>query len=48
MSKQISSRHILLVNADLILVLGTAEYNGRSSPVLRARLEHAHGRASPG
>ena len=28
-------------NADVILVLGAAEYRGRPSPVLRARLEHA-------
>src|SRR6516162_1964519 len=28
-------------NADLILVLGAAEYRGRPSPVLRARLDHA-------
>jgi uncharacterized SAM-binding protein YcdF (DUF218 family) len=27
--------------ADVILVLGAAEYSGRPSPVLRARLEHA-------
>jgi len=27
--------------ADIILVLGAAEYNGRPSPVLRARLDHA-------
>jgi uncharacterized SAM-binding protein YcdF (DUF218 family) len=27
--------------ADIILVLGAAEYHGRPSPVLRARLEHA-------
>ena len=27
--------------ADLILVLGAAEYSGRPSPVLRARLDHA-------
>ncbi len=27
--------------SDLILVLGAAEYNGRPSPVLRARLDHA-------
>jgi uncharacterized SAM-binding protein YcdF (DUF218 family) len=27
--------------ADLILVLGAAEYRGRPSPVLRARLDHA-------
>jgi uncharacterized SAM-binding protein YcdF (DUF218 family) len=33
--------------ADAILVLGAAQYNGRPSPVLRARLDHAldlHGR----
>ncbi|HLU26420.1 MAG TPA: YdcF family protein [Longimicrobiales bacterium] len=28
-------------NADVILVLGAAQYNGRPSPVLRARLDHA-------
>lgn len=27
--------------ADAIIVLGAAQYNGRPSPVLRARLEHA-------
>ena len=27
--------------ADVIMVLGAAEYNGRPSPVLRARLDHA-------
>src|SRR5215468_2491494 len=27
--------------SDLILVLGAAEYRGRPSPVLRARLDHA-------
>lgn len=27
--------------ADVILVLGAAEYNGRPSPVFRARLDHA-------
>ncbi len=27
--------------ADVIIVLGAAEYNGRPSPVLRARLNHA-------
>ena len=27
--------------ADVILVLGAAEYRGRSSPVLKARLDHA-------
>jgi uncharacterized SAM-binding protein YcdF (DUF218 family) len=28
-------------NADAILVLGAAQYNGRPSPVLKARLDHA-------
>jgi uncharacterized SAM-binding protein YcdF (DUF218 family) len=28
--------------ADVIVVLGAAEYNGRPSPVFRARLDHAH------
>lgn len=28
--------------ADVIVVLGAAEYNGRPSPVLRARLDHAY------
>lgn len=28
--------------ADVILVLGAAEYAGRPSPVLKARLDHAH------
>ncbi len=28
--------------ADIIVVLGAAEYNGRPSPTLRARLDHAH------
>jgi uncharacterized SAM-binding protein YcdF (DUF218 family) len=28
-------------DADAILVLGAAQYNGRPSPVLRARLDHA-------
>ena len=27
--------------ADVIIVLGAAEYRGRPSPVLRARLDHA-------
>ena len=27
--------------ADAILVLGAAQYNGRPSPVLKARLDHA-------
>lgn len=30
-----------LRRADAILVLGAAQYNGRPSPVLRARLDHA-------
>jgi len=28
-------------NADVIIVMGAAEYSGRPSPVLRARLDHA-------
>lgn len=28
--------------ADIIVVLGAAEYNGRPSPVFRARLDHAY------
>ena len=28
-------------SADIILVLGAAEYRGKPSPVLRARLDHA-------
>src|SRR6059036_3840646 len=28
-------------NADAIVVLGAAQYNGRPSPVFRARLDHA-------
>jgi hypothetical protein len=28
---------------DAIIVLGAAQYNGRPSPVLRARLDHALG-----
>lgn len=31
----------VLRNADAILVLGAAQYNGRPSPVLKARLDHA-------
>src|SRR3989442_8581016 len=30
-------------NADAIVVLGAAQYNGRPSPVFRARLDHAAG-----
>lgn len=29
--------------ADVIIVLGAAEYRGKPSPVLKARLDHAHG-----
>jgi uncharacterized SAM-binding protein YcdF (DUF218 family) len=29
-------------DADIIVVLGAAEYNGRPSPVLKARLDHAY------
>jgi uncharacterized SAM-binding protein YcdF (DUF218 family) len=35
------SRHDEARPADVILVLGAAEYAGRPSPVLRARLDHA-------
>ena len=35
------SRHDEARQADVILVLGAAEYRGRPSPVLRARLDHA-------
>lgn len=36
---QVDQRH----RADAIVVLGAAQYNGRPSPVLRARLDHALG-----
>jgi uncharacterized SAM-binding protein YcdF (DUF218 family) len=36
------SRQQQLDSADAIVVFGAAEYDGRPSPVLRARLEHAH------
>jgi vancomycin permeability regulator SanA len=36
-----SSRHDGATNADAIIVLGAAQYNGRPSPVLRNRLDHA-------
>ncbi len=36
------SRHDEARPADLIMVLGAAEYRGRPSPVLRARLDHAY------
>ena len=29
-------------NADAIVVFGAAEYDGKPSPVFRARLDHAH------
>lgn len=35
------SRHDEAHASDVILVLGAAEYRGRPSPVLRARLDHA-------
>jgi len=35
------SRNDEAQNADVILVLGAAEYRGKPSPVLRARLDHA-------
>ena len=36
-----TSRQDERVSADTIVVLGAAQYNGRPSPVLRARLDHA-------
>ncbi len=43
LSKQIERQSTLdeSQKADIIVVLGAAEYNGRPSPVLRARLDHA-------
>jgi uncharacterized SAM-binding protein YcdF (DUF218 family) len=38
-ASQHDDRHV----ADAIVVLGAAQYNGRPSPVLRARLDHALG-----
>jgi uncharacterized SAM-binding protein YcdF (DUF218 family) len=35
------STHDEAVPADVIIVMGAAEYRGRPSPVLRARLDHA-------
>ena len=35
------SRHDAARAADAIVVLGAAQYNGRPSPVLKARLDHA-------
>jgi len=37
------SRHASTEPADAIIVLGAAQYGGRPSPVLRARLDHALG-----
>jgi uncharacterized SAM-binding protein YcdF (DUF218 family) len=45
LSKEIEA-HSLIDDAqpsDAIVVLGAAEYNGRPSPVLKARLDHAYG-----
>lgn len=43
LSKQIERQSAIdeSQKADIIVVLGAAEYNGRPSPVLRARLDHA-------
>jgi uncharacterized SAM-binding protein YcdF (DUF218 family) len=38
-----ASRHDQHTPADAIVVLGAAQYNGKPSPVLRARLDHALG-----
>ncbi len=39
----VASQHDQRRPADAIVVLGAAQYNGRPSPVLRARLDHALG-----
>jgi uncharacterized SAM-binding protein YcdF (DUF218 family) len=39
----VASQHDERRTADAIVVLGAAQYNGRPSPVLRARLDHALG-----
>ena len=39
----VTSQHDQRRPADAIVVLGAAQYNGRPSPVLRARLDHALG-----
>ena len=39
----VTSQHDQRRPADAIVVLGAAQYNGRPSPVLRARLDHAIG-----
>lgn len=42
-AKQIEGQSVIdeAQKSDIIVVLGAAEYNGRPSPVLRARLDHA-------
>lgn len=44
LSKEIEARSLIddAESSDVIVVLGAAEYNGRPSPVLRARLDHAY------
>ena len=37
----VQAAHDQATNADAIVVLGAAQYNGRPSPVFRARLDHA-------
>jgi uncharacterized SAM-binding protein YcdF (DUF218 family) len=39
----VASQHDQRRPVDAIIVLGAAQYNGRPSPVLRARLDHAFG-----
>lgn len=43
LSKEIESRSLIddSESSDVIVILGAAEYNGRPSPVLKARLDHA-------
>jgi len=50
LSKQIERQSAIdeSEKADIIVVLGAAEYNGRPSPVLRARLDHAYDLYSKG
>lgn len=44
LSKDIERRSLIddAESSDVIVVLGAAEYNGRPSPVLKARLDHAY------
>jgi uncharacterized SAM-binding protein YcdF (DUF218 family) len=44
LAKQIEQRSLVddAEPSDVIVVLGAAEYNGRPSPVLKARLDHAY------